>query len=128
MGGAAWPLIFYANFLLNGEYAVQMRGFGGILMMIMITKPRGKLKKAAAAGALVLLLGVAVPLGYSALSDVGAMSMFAAGDKISAEQTQVPSEEQALTENATENTESSQGLWQGVQQAIFGEQPQIIRY
>lgn len=98
-------------------------------MMIMITKPRGKLKAVVAAGTLGLLLGVAVPLGYSALSDVGAMSLFAAGDKISAEGENVA--EEIAAEQAEENTADvadEGGLWQEVQQVIFGEQPQIVRY
>lgn len=98
-------------------------------MMIMITKPRGKLKALVAAGALGLLLGVAVPLGYSALSDVGAMSLFAAGDKISAEGEGVA--EEIAAEQAEENTAEvadEGGLWQEVQRVIFGEQPQIVRY
>lgn len=53
------------------------------MIMFMITKPGGKLKKLLTAGALVLLLGVVVPGVYFALSDLGAMSLFAAGDSIS---------------------------------------------
>lgn len=104
-------------------------------MMIMITKPRGKLKKVATAGAMVLLLGVAVPLGYSALSDADAMSLFAAGEKISdkiiTEEVDTQSVAEPPTENVEENaeeTEGATGLWQGVKQVIFGEEAQIIRY
>ncbi|MBQ3199732.1 MAG: hypothetical protein IJB67_05155 [Firmicutes bacterium] len=55
------------------------------MIMFTITKPKGKLKKMLAAGALVLLLGVFVPGVYMALSGVGAMSLFAAGDAIADE-------------------------------------------
>lgn len=83
------------------------------MIMFMITKPGGKLKKLLTAGALVLLLGVVVPGVYFALSDLGAMSLFAAGDSISdgeeapeppadnnAEQTAADTEDEAEDENA----------------------------
>lgn len=94
---------------------------GGKIMMIMITKPRGKLKKLAVAGALGLLVGVAVPMGYDALSDVGAMSLFAAGSNVAA-----PS----VAENVPEKVRSEDewGLPDEVRRVIFGEEPQVIRY
>lgn len=97
--------------------------------MIMITKPRGKLKKLAVAGALGLLLGVAVPLGYDALSDVGAMSLFAAGNNVAA-----PSVEENAVDEPAENApeepggEDEGGLLDEVRRVIFGEEPQVIRY
>lgn len=99
-------------------------------MMIMITKPHGKIKALAAAGALGLLLGVAVPLGYSALTDVGAMSLFAAGDKISAETENVTEEsgEEQSAEEAAQGVEGGGGLREELHRVIFGEEPQIIRY
>lgn len=89
-------------------------------MMIMITKPGAKLKKLAVAGAFALLLGVALPFGYSTLADAGAMSLFAAGDNVAdTPQTMQPDEPEVPQE---------QGVWQGLRQVVFGDTPQVILY
>lgn len=88
-------------------------------MMIMITKPGRKLKKLAVAVAFALLLGVALPLGYTTLADADAMSMFAAGESV------------ADTPQAGQPDEPEVpqvGVWQKVQRVVFGESPQVIRY
>lgn len=88
-------------------------------MMIMITKPGAKLKKLAVAGAFALLLGVALPFGYSTLADVGAMSLFAAGDNV-ADAPQSLADEPEVPHGS--------GIWQGLRQVVFGDTPQVIPY
>lgn len=103
-------------------------------MMIMITRPVGKLKKLLTVAACGLLVGVAVPLGYTVLGDVGAMSLFAAGDNVSAETGMVQgvaADEGASEESPEEAIEESAeagGVRQSVRQVIFGEEKQVIRY
>lgn len=113
-------------------------------MMIMICGAKAKAKKLAAAGAMALLLGVAVPFGYNAMTDVGAMSLFAAGDNVAAEMVVVGNDSEASENKAAEDTDSENlasenldvkneageksALWQAVYRVIFGEEQQIIRY
>lgn len=104
-------------------------------MMIMITRPVGKLKKLLTVAACGLLVGVAVPLGYTVLGDMGAMSLFAAGDNVSAETGMVQgvaadegASEEELTEEAAEEAAEAGGVRQSVRQVIFGEERQVIRY
>lgn len=114
------------------------------MIMFTITKPKGKLKKLLAAGALVLLLGVFVPGVYMALSDVGAMSLFAAGDAIADEPPTVEmnaptaqDEEDKQVKQDTETTENPEikaeeaenlSLWGRLKAVIFGEEPQVVPY
>lgn len=126
------------------------------MIMFTITKPKGKLKKLLAAGALVLLLGVFVPGVYMALSDMGAMSLFAAGDAIAdepptaemdapmaqddkdktVEQDTAAAQTPESSENANnaDNTEitaeeaENPSLWGRLKAVIFGEEPQVVPY
>ena len=126
------------------------------MIMFTITKPKGKLKKLLAAGALVLLLGVVVPGTYMALSDVGAMSLFAAGDAIAdeslaAEMGAPPAQDEAdeqvkqdetaaATPETSDNTENAEitaedtaetekpGLLERLKAIFFGEEPQVVPY
>lgn len=95
-------------------------------MMIMITKPGAKLKKLAVAGAFALLLGVAVPLGYTTLADAGAMSLFAAGDMVADNVADTPQASQP--EEPEEPEEPKPGIWHAVRQVVFGDTPQVIPY
>ena len=125
------------------------------MIMFTITKPKGKLKKLLTAGALVLLLGVVVPGTYMTLSDVGAMSLFAAGDAIdestavdmAASLVQDDADEQvkqdeiaAATPENTDNAENAEitaedtveteksGLLERLKSIFFGKEPQVIPY
>ncbi len=127
------------------------------MIMFTITKPKGKLKKMLAAGALVLLLGVFVPGVYMALSDMGAMSLFAAGDAIADEPMAVEmgaplvqdeanepvKQEETAAAETPENSENAgnadnaeitaeeaekPSLWVRLKAVIFGEEPQVVPY
>lgn len=96
-------------------------------MMIMITKPRGKLKLLAVGGLTALLLGVALPLGYTTLTDAGAMSLFAAGENVTGGAN--VSDSADVSESADVGGETDDGgLWSEVRRVVFGEEMQVIRY
>lgn len=94
------------------------------MMMFMVTEPRSKLKKLAAVAAMGLLVGVAVPVGYHTLTDIGAMSLFAAGDNIgdAAVEDAAPGSDTAAPddENGT--------ISRAIQRVIFGDTPQVVPY
>ena len=83
------------------------------MIMFMITRPRGKMKKLFAAGGMVLLLGVIVPGIYFALSGMGAMSLFAAGDNIDGGGAVSP----APADGAEQEKEANEGIEGGTETA-----------